>query len=160
MEMTFQCPRCQSTGRVADFECKELAHCDCDMNRPLTRSAIENCSLVACPWCGCEDLYAQKDFPHILGLGIVVFGFVASTIFWYFYMPISALTVLLGTALLDLALYYLVPDVTICYRCLSQYRGPGTNLGERFHPFDLSIGERYRQERLRAAELRQRGQTV
>ena len=160
MEMTFECPRCESIRQVADFECKELVYCECVMRRPVMREAIEHCCLVGCPFCGCEDLYSQKDFPHGLGLGIVAFGFIASTIFWYLYMPIWALAVLLTTAALDLVLYYLVPDVTICYRCLSQFRGAGTNVAERFRSFDLGVGERYRQERLRVAELRRRGQSV
>ena len=78
----------------------------------------------------------------------------ASTVFWYYYMPIPAFAVLLSTAALDVALYYLVPDVTICYRCLSQYRGTGTNPEGRILPFDLAIGERYRQERLRVEAIR------
>ena len=40
-------------------------------------------------------------------------------------------------ALVDMALYHLVPDVTICYRCLSQYRGAGSSPPGRFHPFDV-----------------------
>jgi hypothetical protein len=117
-------------------------------------------ALVACPFCATTELYVQKDFPHVLGLGIVVAGFMLSSIFWFFYQPIWALAVLVGTAGLDVVLYYLVPEVTICYRCLSQYRGPGVNAGSRFAPFDLAIGERYRQERLRVEELRRRDQPV
>jgi hypothetical protein len=64
--------------------------------------------------------------------------------------------VLLGSIGLDLVMYHLVKDVTICYRCLSQMRGDGSNSGGRFKPFDLAVGERYRQERLRAQELRER----
>ena len=70
----------------------------------------------------------------------------------YYYMPIAAFAVLLATAALDVALVYLVPDVTICYRCLSQHRGPGTNPERRIAPFDIAIGERYRQERIRIEE--------
>ena len=68
--------------------------------------------------------------------------------------PVPALLVLLASAALDMVLFYVVPDVTICYRCLSQYRGAGANPGGRFAPFDLAVGERYRQERLRVEELR------
>jgi hypothetical protein len=35
-------------------------------------------------------------------------------------------------------------------------RGPGTNPDDRYRPFDLAIGERYRQERIRAEQLRER----
>ena len=72
----------------------------------------------------------------------------------------STYLVLLASALLDMVLYYRVPDVTICYRCLSQVRGPGSNPESRFRPFDLAVGERYRQERIRIEELRKRGGPV
>ncbi|GAC1319605.1 MAG: hypothetical protein NVSMB14_16430 [Isosphaeraceae bacterium] len=99
-------------------------------------------------------MYIQKDFPQGVGLAIVVGGFAISTIFWYFYMPIATLGILLATAALDLLLFYLVGDVTICYRCLCQYRGTGSNPNDLYSAFDLGIGERYRQERLRIEELR------
>jgi hypothetical protein len=103
------------------------------------------------------DLYMQKDFPQGLGIFIVVVGFAVSTVFWYYEMPIPAYLVLVLSTLLDIFLYYKVPDVTICYRCLSQVRGAGSNPGGRFKPFDLALGERYRQERIRASQLRGRG---
>ena len=111
----------------------------------------------SCAWCATDDLYVQKDFPQGLGLLIVIVGFAISTVFWYLERPIPAYVVLLASALLDMILYYRVPDVTICYRCLGQYRGVGSNLEGRFKPFDLATGERYRQERLRAEQLRKQG---
>ena len=92
--------------------------------RPPSR-VIEGGSLVACPWCATTDLYIQKDFPQGLGLLIVIVGFAISTVFWYLEMPIVTYLVLLSSALLDMFLYYRVPDVTICYRCLSQVAGAG-----------------------------------
>ena len=83
-----------------------------------------------------------------------------STIFWYFERPLFTYLVLLASALLDMVLYYRVPDVTICYRCLSQIRGAGSNPENRFHPFDLAVGERYRQERRRIEELQKPGGNV
>lgn len=155
MELTYTCPNCDAVGQIASVEAEYLATCPgCALTRELTRSATVGGELSACAWCATEDLYLQKDFPHGLGLAIVVSGFVASTVFWYYYMPIPAFAVLLSTAALDVALYYLVPDVTICYRCLSQYRGTGTNPEGRILPFDLAIGERYRQERLRVEAIR------
>jgi hypothetical protein len=104
--------------------------------------------------CATEDLYVRKDFPQGLGLVIVVAGFAASTVFWYYDRPTPALGILFVSALADMLLYRIVPDVTICYRCLSQVRGEGLNPVGRFHPFDLSVGERFRQERLRVEQLR------
>jgi hypothetical protein len=122
--------------------------------------AEEEAGLRSCAWCGSSDLYLQKDFPQGLGLAIVVAGFAISTVFWYYEMPIPAYLVLFASALLDMILYYKVPDVTICYRCLGQYRGRGSSPPGRFQAFDLAIGERYRQERLRAEQLRARGSSA
>jgi hypothetical protein len=156
MELTYTCPDCQQVGRVAEISLAEIACCAlCGQTRALKSGAIEGDALVACPWCATTDLYVQKDFPHGLGLAILVVGFAISTVFWYFMMPLATFAVLLATVALDWTLYHRVPDVTICYRCLAQVRGPGSNPGGRFRPFDLAIGERYRQERLRIEELRQ-----
>jgi hypothetical protein len=157
MELTFECPGCHAVGSVSPVESVPSATCrTCGQSRELRGEAVVGDGLRACPVCATEDLYVQKDFPQGLGLAIVVAGFVVSTVFWYYDRPVPALSVLMVSALADMALYYLVPDVTICYRCLSQYRGPGTNPGGRFRPFDLAVGERYRQERLRVEELRGR----
>ena len=160
MELTYTCPRCEATGTVDRVEEAREVHCPCGMSRPLDPGACADGELRACPWCATADLYVQKDFPHGLGVGIVLAGFAISTVFWYRYMPVAALGVLMATALLDLVLYYAVPDVTICYRCQAQYRGRGSNPGGRFLPFDLSIGERYRQERLRIAGLKDQDRPV
>jgi hypothetical protein len=156
MELTFECPQCGASGGVAEVERAESATCACGWSRPLRGTISGEGGLGACPFCATDELYVQKDFPHGLGLLIVIVGFAVSTIFWYYYLPALALAALLATAALDVVLYYLVPDVTICYRCLSQYRGAGSNPAGRFAPFDLAIGERYRQERLRIEELRAR----
>jgi hypothetical protein len=160
MELTYECPQCGTVGSVPAVEQAEAVACACGSARALHRASCAGGELSACPWCATEDLYVQKDFPHGLGLAIVVAGFAASTYFWYRYEPVPALGVLLLTAAIDVVLYYLVPDVTICYRCLSQCRGPGSNPGGRFVPFDLAIGERYRQERIRVEEHRQRARSA
>lgn len=159
MELTFECPKCESANRINDIETVPKVQCACGFERELASKQVANGEIQACPWCSTEDLYLQKDFPHSLGLLIIVMGFLISTIFYFYYMPVAAIAVLLATAALDLLLYYVVPDVTICYRCLCQYRGAGVNLQSRFAPFDLAIGERYRQERLRVEELKARQQT-
>lgn len=155
MELTFLCPHCGAIGGVVSLEAAGTATCpECLRVRDLHAEAVRDGTLHSCAWCATEDLYLQKDFPQGLGLFIVIAGFVVSTIFWYYVMPIPALSVLLVSALVDMVLYYWVPDVTICYRCLGQHRGVGTSPDGRFLPFDLSTGERYRQERLRIEQLR------
>jgi hypothetical protein len=158
MELTYSCPSCGAVGHLAPVNgAAEVVCHNCGAARPLRSGSVEDGELKACPWCLTTDLYVQKDFPQGLGLAIVFIGFAISTVFWYYEMPIPAYLVLILSIVLDLVMYHRVKDVTICYRCLCQLRGVGTNAGGRFKTFDLVIGERYRQERLRAAELRQRG---
>jgi hypothetical protein len=160
MELTFECPRCGTTRQIPAVESAVSARCECGWERALCTGASGDGALQGCSFCGAEDLYRQKDFPHILGLGIVIAGFAISSVFWYFYRPVAALAALLVVAAFDLVLYYVVSDLTICYRCQSQFRGAGSNPDGRYLPFDLAIGERYRQERLRVDELRRRGASV
>jgi hypothetical protein len=161
MELSFQCANCGAVNHVASIERVEQGDCQrCGAKRQLHREAIVDGQLLACPRCATTDLYVQKDFPQGLGLSIVIVGFVISTVFWYLERPVVTYLVLLASALLDLILYYRVPEVTICYRCLSQVRGAGSNPEGRIRPFDLAIGERFRQERIRIEALRQQGRSV
>lgn len=161
MELTFACPTCELVGQVPAVERADRAVCRrCGAEHPLHREAIVDSRLEACPWCLTSELYTRKDFPQALGLIIVIAQFAVSTVFWYYEMPLVTYAILMASALIDWALYPRVPDVTICYRCSSQVRGEGSNPGGRYQPFDLGIGERYRQERIRARELRDRGASV
>jgi len=54
--------------------------------------------------------------------------------------------VLLASAAIDGGLYLLVKDVVVCYRCGAHHRGVGRSGNA---PFELTIHERYRQERIR-----------
>lgn len=161
MELTFACPSCGSVNRIAQVESTSTASCqNCGQRHELYHEAFDDNGLHACAWCATEDIYLQKDFPQALGLLIVIVGFAISTVFWYYEMPLWTYFVLMASALVDMLLYYRVPNVSICYRCLSQFRGDGSNPFGRFRHFDLAVGERYRQERLRVEELRKRQATA
>jgi hypothetical protein len=158
MELTFSCRSCGAIGHVSPVEeAREAACRDCGTVRPIDQEGCALGQLQFCPCCTTTDLYIQKDFPKGLGLFIVLVGIAISTVFWYYEMPIATFLVLIISLALDFLMYYKVPDVTICYRCLSQFRGAGSNPSGRFKPFDLATGERYRQERIRAEQIRERG---
>lgn len=159
MELTYECRSCHAVDRVDAVERAEVLKCpSCSETRPVMASSFDAGGLVACAACGTDDLYWQKDFPQGLGLAIVILGFIVSSVFWYYNRPLMTYAILLSSALLDMVLYYRVPNVTICYRCLAQHRGVGSNPESRFKFFDLAIGERYRQERIRVEEHRRREQ--
>ncbi len=98
-----------------------------------------------CWGCGREEFWTKKDFPVRWGLATVAAAAVAA--FWiplpWSYAPLFA------AALLDAALYVLLPPVTVCYICRAEYRGVPANPAHG--AFDLA-----RQEDLDAAEARRR----
>ena len=71
----------------------------------------------------------------------------ASTVAWYQYRPGVAIGILMVFALVDLALYSLMKDVLVCYRCQSRHRLDGPTDG--YERFNHERAERYRQEALR-----------
>ena len=99
--------------------------------------------LTVCPACGCRDLFVRKDFPQKLGLAVVVVAGVAFLVLAAraatFYIGVW---VLIAAALVDAALYYFVPKVTVCYRCRAEFRDVPTN--PRHGPFELAVAEKYR----------------
>lgn len=151
--MTYECGQCHVPQRMAFTGGQHAIQCaGCKVETSLRAGAIEGTTVCACALCGTPDLYVQKDFPHRLGLAIVLVGIAASSIAWAYYWYPIALGVLMVTALFDLCLYYVMGSVVVCYRCLAQYRG--TDRNTQHHAFDLAIGERYRQERIRLEALR------
>ena len=123
---------------------------------PIDRAGLRGGELEFCPLCINErSLHPERLSHRRLACSSCWSAFAISTVFWYYEMPLLTYLVLIISIALDFLLYYQVPDVTICYRCLSQFRGKGQTRPGRFKPFDLGIGERYRQERMRAEQIRE-----
>jgi hypothetical protein len=101
--------------------------------------------------CGNHELYKKKDFPHWLGLTILAMACLAFLWAHWKYDPWIAWAILIGSAAFDGLFYLWVGDVIVCYRCGAEHRG-GTP-GDSHKPFELTIAERYRQERLRRKEF-------
>ena len=97
--------------------------------------------LQFCAVCSYERLFTQKDFDRRLGLAVVAVGAVLSP--WTYGLS------LLGCMLLDYGLYYIVPEITVCYGCAAIYRGFRNNPRHRAH--DPLLAERYRREAPMAA---------
>ncbi len=157
MNVTFECPYCHASSRadVATAETPAVTCSACSREIALRSDAVAGPRLVACPLCGTRDLYMQKDFPQRLGLTIVGIGTALSCVAWYQYKYPHAIAILLVTAFIDLCLYYAIGEVLVCYRCLAQIRGTERNPEHQL--FDLGIGERYRQEKIRLETLRKSG---
>lgn len=102
--------------------------------------------LAACPECGCKDLFVRKDFPQALGLSVVIVAGAAFLVLASsrrrFYLGVL---VLLAAVLVDAILYWLVPKITVCYKCRAEFRGRPVNPAHG--AFDLATGEKYRRPR-------------
>lgn len=119
----------------------------CGASHALPVGAFAGDTPTRCLGCGNADLWRQKDFPQSLGLLMVALGAIFSSIAWAYHYPVLALTILGSFGLLDMLLFWVMPDVLVCYRCRARHRVQGPT--EEFGTYDHEVGERYRQERLR-----------
>ncbi len=150
MQLVYHCPTCNLLHFAqADAAHRELS-CSCGWKREFPEAHLDGDTPVKCLCCGTEDLWRQKDFPQGLGLLLVATGATLSTIFYWNMMPAWAIGVLLVFAGIDMALYFLMPDVLVCYRCKARHRKAA--IDERHPYFDLEVNERYRQEAIRLGE--------
>lgn len=150
MNVSFACPECERVARVelgepAVWQCPGCEHRQTIPTEPLgTR-------LLHCAVCNNAELYKKKDFPHWLGLTILTAACLLSLIPYYLYMQWLTWTILIGSAIFDGLLFMWVGDVVVCYRCNAHHRRVPEDAALK--PFDLGIGERYRQERIRREQL-------
>jgi DNA-directed RNA polymerase subunit RPC12/RpoP len=150
MNVTFACPHCDQTAHaplVADASSIDCLHCHATLATPPEAWAGQE--LARCLVCGSRDLFIRKDFPHRLGLAIVVSGFAISCVTWYFYWTYLTFAVLFATALVDMMLFFIVGDSLTCYRCQAEYRH--LPIMTEHGPFSLETHERYRQQAARLA---------
>jgi hypothetical protein len=144
------CPVCEASGRVTLPGPEQWSCPACDHIVTLAQPRPDP-ALPACAACGNTELYKKKDFPHGLGMAVLLGAFVASTITYYLYNNVLTWGILIGSAAFDGILYLLVKDVIVCYRCCAEHRG--VVAGPDHRPFELTIHERYRQERLRREQI-------
>jgi len=157
MLVAFRCPKCDQTVQAElnspeDVTLPEQIGCEaCDWSRSMPGEALSENRPNGCLVCGCEDLWRQKDFPQRLGLILVASAMILYLIASAYLRPALALGVLLAFALVDLLLFWLMPDVLVCYRCGARYRGATLNAEDP--KFNLEIQERYRQEADRLKQI-------
>jgi hypothetical protein len=99
--------------------------------------------LSTCPRCGCREFFIRKDFPQKLGFAIVVVAGVAFLALaasrQRFYLGVL---VLIAAVVVDLVLYAIVPKITVCYRCRTEFRD--VPLNPEHEGYELAVGEKYR----------------
>jgi hypothetical protein len=142
MRVVARCPKCDAGLPVGTADETESIRCGrCGRELTLTFSdALRNDARVdVCPVCSGGDFYIRKDFDPKVGLTVVVIGAVISAIFYWFGEDLIAYGILAGAALVDLVVYGRLGDVTVCYRCHSEFRGKYERTAKHFdlHTADL-----------------------
>lgn len=149
LQIIYQCPVCQERRlSVPSPQAGDRVSCTgCAWTRDEGAGDFADGALCRCRICGCQDLWRQKDFPPGLGLLVVSVAAILSSIAWAMYRPLIATGVLMAAALIDMALYVLMGDMLVCYRCGARHRKLA--IPEKHPTFDLEVRERYRQQELR-----------
>lgn len=102
--------------------CSEIVEIDIDGWSPEDETSIDRCVI-----CDCRHLYRQRDFNRALGCSLVAVG--AALVPWTFGLSLVLLS------LVDLILYYRLPESVVCYRCDTVYRDARPM--QRQNEFDL-----------------------
>jgi hypothetical protein len=126
MKVVAHCPQCNAGLPVSATEAPDSIKCGgCGHVLQLAFSdALRNDSQVDnCPLCRGADFYLRKDFDPKVGLTVVIIGAAISAVFYWFGEDLIAYSILALAALVDLVVYGRLGDVTVCYRCHSEFRG-------------------------------------
>jgi hypothetical protein len=152
MNIEFRCPTCQRYHREDLVEGSSSIACGI-CRAPLTISCdrFRDHRLTGCLLCPGRELFQRKDFSQRVGVTIVVLGFTASCVTWYFHQVMMTYAILFLTAFVDVLLYLVVGNVLECYNCHTIYRGADVISG--WGTFQLETQERFRQQQLRRAAV-------
>src|SRR5688500_10418914 len=126
MRVIAHCPKCDAGLLVATAEAPETIRCGgCGqvVSLAFSEKLCRDEGVDVCPVCRGNDFYIRKDFDPKVGLTVVVIGAFVSGVFYWFGEDLIAYGILGGAALIDLFVYGRLSDVTVCYRCHSEFRG-------------------------------------
>jgi hypothetical protein len=146
MQVVARCPKCDAGLPVTADDSTESIKCGrCGHVLPLSFSeAVRSDTRVdSCPVCSGSDFYIRKDFDPKVGLTVVIIGALISGVFYWFDEDLIAYSILGGAALIDLVVYGRLADVTVCYRCHTEFRGKYQRTASHF---DLHTADVMEQE--------------
>jgi hypothetical protein len=146
MQVVAKCPKCDA-GLPVDAsnppEAIQCGRCGQTLKLDVSDGVRSDGAVDRCPVCGGADFYTRKDFDPTLGLTVVVIGGLISAVFYWFGRDLVAYSILAAAALIDLVVYSRLKDVTVCYRCHSEFRGAYTRTAPAF---DLHTADVLEQE--------------
>ena len=141
MHLTLKCPGCKSAlpvnavGAPVEVRCGRCAY---GIPLSITGAVRADHAVDVCPVCTGRDFYVRKDFDPKVGVAVVVSAGLISGWFLWFGFVLVAFGVLAVAALLDLVIYRLIDDLSVCYRCHVEFRG---RYDRTALPFDLHTAD-------------------
>ena len=126
MQIVVKCPQCDAGLPVRAADASTTIKCGrCGREIPLTFTDAVRADRAVdrCPVCAGPDFYTRKDFDPKLGLAVVAVCALVSAGFYWFGRDLLAYGILASAVLVDLIVYGRLKDVTVCYRCHTEFRG-------------------------------------
>ena len=135
MQILAKCPQCDASlpvqGRNAPVNIK-CGRCGTEIALLVSDDVAADRKVDRCPVCTGSDFYIRKDFDPKVGLTVVIIGASISAVFYWFGQDLIAYSILAGAALIDLVVYGRLKDLTVCYRCHTEFRGGYTRTAPAF----------------------------
>jgi hypothetical protein len=126
MNIVAKCPKCDAGLPVGAADAPPMIKCGrCGHDLPLDVSdnLRKDSTVDRCPVCSGTEFYLRKDFNPKVGVTVVIIGALISGVFYWFERDLIAYGILAAAALIDLVVYGRLKDLTVCYRCHSEFRG-------------------------------------
>ena len=142
MQIVAKCPKCDAGLPVAAAEAPaaiKCGRCGRELTLAFSDAVRADRAVDRCPVCAGTDFYRRKDFDPQVGLAFVIAGAIVSAVFYWFGRDFIAYGILGAAALIDLIVYGRLRDVTVCYRCHTEFRGayPRTASSFDLHTADV-----------------------
>jgi len=152
MHILAKCPKCdaglpvQVVGAAAAIRC---GRCGQEMPLAFSDALRSDRGVDLCPVCQGVDFYARKDFDPTIGLTVVIIGGLISVGFYWFGRDLVAYGILAGAVVVDLVVYGMLKDVTVCYRCHSEFRGSYPRTAQAFDLHTADVLEQEYERRIK-----------
>ena len=151
MQILAKCPQCDAGLSVDAANAPGAIKCGrCGRDIPLSvsQSLRADQGVDRCPVCDGADFYARKDFDPKVGLTVVIIGIAISAAFYWFKRDLIAYSILGGATLIDLIVYQRLKDLSVCYRCHTEFRGAYPRTAPAFDLHTADVLEREYEKRI------------
>ena len=152
VQILARCSACGAGLPVDAAEAPAAIRCGgCGQNLPLvfTAAVRDDRAVDGCPVCQGADFYKRKDFAPKVGLTIIIIGVSISAVFYWFGRDLMAYSVLGAATLVDFAIYGRLKDITVCYRCHTEFRGGYSRTAPAFDLHTADVLEQEYERRIR-----------